>query len=143
VLVSGCAFGGVIFVLLDQLVNAKGGYLRKTAYILSKVAIERKSFHQKALNELIKSRVFVNLPYEKISLVIDHFRPRFFNAGESIFVQGDKSHGIYMIRKGIVEIYQQDHPQPIQLGMEKLLVKSHLLLVVHIARIALPKQMLN
>ena len=116
VLVSGCAFGGVIFVLLDQLVNAKGGYLRKTAYILSKVAIERKSFHQKALNELIKSRVFVNLPYEKISLVIDHFRPRFFNAGESIFVQGDKSHGIYMIRKGIVEIYQQDHPQPIQLG---------------------------
>ena len=116
VLVIGCAFGGVIFVLLDQLVNAKGGYLRKTAYIFSKVAIERKSFHHKALNELIKSRVFVNLPYEKISLVIDHFRPRFFNAGESIFVQGDKSHVIYMIRKGVVEIYQQDHPKPILLG---------------------------
>lgn len=27
VLVIGFAFGGVIFVLLDQLVNAKGGYL--------------------------------------------------------------------------------------------------------------------
>jgi len=77
VLVSGCAFGGVIFVLLDQLVNAKGGYLRKTAYVLSKVAIERKSFHQKALHELIKSRIFFNLPYEKISLVINHFLPAF------------------------------------------------------------------
>jgi len=115
-LIAGCACGGVIFVLLDQVVNAKGGYLRKTAYVMSKVAIEREAFHERALAEIMHLPVFFNLPPEKMAIVLNHLRPRFFTAGESIFNRGEASHGFYLIRKGTLEIHHSDHEKPIVLG---------------------------
>ena len=91
-LIAGCVAGGVIFVLLDQIVNAKGGYLRKTAYVMSKVAIEREAFHERALAEIMHVPVFFNLPPDKMAIILNHLRPRFFTAGESIFSRGEASH---------------------------------------------------
>ena len=93
-LVAGCAIGGVLFVLLDQLVNARGGYLRKTAYVMSKVAIEREAFHARALAEIMRVPIFLDLPADKLSILLSHLRPRFFTAGERIFNRGEDSHGL-------------------------------------------------
>ena len=47
VLIGGCIVGGLLFVLLDQLIGQGGGYLRKTAYIISKSAIKKEKFFAK------------------------------------------------------------------------------------------------
>lgn len=115
-LISGCIAGGILFVLLDQLVNAKGGYLRKKAYVISKTAIERQAFNRKALAEVMNVPIFFNLPAEKMAAVLSHMRPRFFLAGETIFSRCDSSHGLYLIRKGFVLIDHPDRSEPIELG---------------------------
>ncbi|MFM8518540.1 MAG: cyclic nucleotide-binding domain-containing protein [Nevskiaceae bacterium] len=115
-LVVGCAVGGAVFVFLDQLVNARGGYLRKTAYVMSKVAIERQAFHARALAEIMRVPVFLGLPAEKLSVLLSHLRPRFFTAGEQIFKRGEGAHGLYLVRTGVLRIHHPDHDQPIELG---------------------------
>jgi CRP-like cAMP-binding protein len=115
-LIAGCVAGGVIFVLLDQIVNAKGGYLRKTAYVMSKVAIEREKFHESALAEIMHVPIFFNLPPDSMAIILNHLRPRFFTEGESIFSCGEASHGLYLVRKGTLEIHHPDHEKPIELG---------------------------
>ena len=47
ILIGGCIIGGLLFVALDQLIGQGGGYLRKTAYIISKSAVESKKFLEK------------------------------------------------------------------------------------------------
>ncbi len=103
-LISGCAVGGLLFVLLDQMVNARGGYLRKTAYVVSKFSLERKNFRTKAISEIMNVSLFSRIPPEKINIVIDLLRPRFFLKGEKIFSVGDESQGLYVIRKGLLEL---------------------------------------
>ena len=115
-LIAGCVAGGVIFVLLDQIVNAKGGYLRKTAYVMSKVAIEREKFHESALAEIMHVPIFFNLPPDSMAIILNHLRPRFFTEGESIFSRGEASHGLYLVRKGTLEIHHPDHAKTIELG---------------------------
>ena len=115
-LVAGCVVGGIVFVILDQLVNERGGYLRKTAYVMSKVAIEREAFHKRALAEIMRVPVFVDLPAEKLSVLLSHLRPRFFAAGERIFSRGEAAHGLYLVRSGMLRIDHPDHDRPIELG---------------------------
>ncbi len=40
-LVAGACVGGIVFVLLDWALIEHGGYLRKTAYLISKIMHER------------------------------------------------------------------------------------------------------
>jgi CRP-like cAMP-binding protein len=119
-LIVGCVMGGLIFVLLDQLVNAKGGYLRKSAYVMSQAARERKAFHAKALAEVMHLPVFFGLPAEKMSLVLARLRPRFFAAGDTVFARGNPSDGMYFIRKGTVQVHHPDHLTPIELASGQL-----------------------
>lgn len=51
-LISGCAVGGILFVLLDQMVNARGGYLRKTAWWSQSFLLKEKLFIKKQLLKL-------------------------------------------------------------------------------------------
>jgi hypothetical protein len=48
-MIVGCFCGGLLFVLLDQLVNQRGGYLRKTAYLISLASVERTSIHKQVM----------------------------------------------------------------------------------------------
>jgi zinc transporter ZupT len=45
-LVAGACVGGILFVLLDWILVEHGGYLRKTAYLISKVMHERAHLQQ-------------------------------------------------------------------------------------------------
>lgn len=48
-LVAGAGVGGIVFVLLDWVLVEHGGYLRKTAYLISKVMHERAHLPQHTL----------------------------------------------------------------------------------------------
>jgi CRP-like cAMP-binding protein len=83
---------------------------------MSKVAIEREKFHESALAEIMHVPIFFNLPPDSMAIILNHLRPRFFTEGESIFSCGEASHGLYLVRKGTLEIHHPDHEKPIELG---------------------------
>jgi hypothetical protein len=54
-LVAGALVGGIVFVLLDWVLVAHGGYLRKTAYLISKIMHERAHLPQPHLQHIGQS----------------------------------------------------------------------------------------
>jgi hypothetical protein len=99
-MITGCFCGGLLFVLLDQLVNQRGGYLRKTAYVISRASIERASIHKKVIAEIANIPLFYKLDPEHMDIVMRYLKPRLFVQHESIFKPGDPSELIYIVRKG-------------------------------------------
>ena len=99
-MVVGCFCGGLLFVLLDQLVNQRGGYLRKTAYVISRASLERASIHKQVIAEIANIPLFYKLDPEHMDIVMRYLKPRLFVQHESIFTPGDPSELIYIVRKG-------------------------------------------
>ncbi len=99
-MVVGCFCGGLLFVLLDQLVNQRGGYLRKTAYVISRASVERASIHKQVIAEIANIPLFYKLDPEHMDIVMRYLKPRLFVQHESIFKPGEPSELIYIVRKG-------------------------------------------
>jgi len=99
-MVAGCFCGGVLFVLLDQLVNQHGGYLRKTAYAISRASLVRASIHNQVIAEIANIPLFYKLDPEHMDMVMHYLKPRLFVQHDTIFAPGDPSELIYIVRKG-------------------------------------------
>ena len=67
--------GGLLFVLLDQFINQKGGYLRKTAYIISKSAVDKEKFFKKAMKDVADVPLFYKLLFYTFPALIDLGQP--------------------------------------------------------------------
>ena len=85
ILIGGCVIGGLLFVALDQIIGQGGGYLRKTAYIISKSAVERKKFFREILADISKIPIFKSVPPQDIQAIIVRLKPRLFHEGEIVF----------------------------------------------------------
>jgi CRP-like cAMP-binding protein len=103
-MVAGCFCGGLLFVLLDQLVNQHGGYLRKTAYAISRASLVRASNHKQVIAEIANIPLFYKLDPEHMDILMHYLKPRLFVQHESIFTPGDPSELIYIVRKGSLYI---------------------------------------
>jgi CRP-like cAMP-binding protein len=126
-LVVGCIAGGVIFILLDEFINKRGGYLRKKAYVIRKKAVKQREFHQKALSEVMNIPLFFSMPPEKLTIVLSHMRPRFFLEGETLFSRGDRSPGLFLVRKGFVVIHLAESNKAIEVGHGEIIGEIALL----------------
>ena len=78
-------FGGLLFVALDQLIGQGGGYLRKTAYIISKSAVERKKFLEKFFPIYQEYQFFKSVPPQDIQAIIVRLKPRLFQVEKEFF----------------------------------------------------------
>ena len=87
ILIGGCIIGGLLFVALDQLIGQGGGYLRKTAYIISKSAVERKKFFREILADISKIPIFKSVPPQDIQAIIVRLKPRLFHEGERWYLK--------------------------------------------------------
>jgi hypothetical protein len=105
-LLFGAVVGGVLFAALDKIINAQGGFLRKTsstiAYFTSRKAARRRQIvKQLAASELVRL-----LPRELIEEVVTHVNERDFDTNEILFHQGDDGDEIFFIETGAVDISQ-------------------------------------
>lgn len=103
-LIIGGVLGGIVFVMLDQLIVAKGGYLRKTATAITYMSRRRNERIKKLLGRLCMSEFFRAVPQEHIQLLIDHFRPEVFNSGDIVFNEGEPGEKMYFIEEGEIEL---------------------------------------
>lgn len=102
---SGAIIGGVSFVLLNELLNGRGGFLRKPA-TTSRYLRDRKRAETNALlHKLSHVSLLRALPPEEIHAIVRHIEPRRYEGGAVIFHQGDAGDGLYLIDQGAVELY--------------------------------------
>ncbi len=103
-LLGGLIIGGVVFVVLDQLVNAHGGFLRKTAATLAHLREDKRRRMQEWLEELSKFALLRNLSPEHINVLVETIRPVTFYDGEEIVKSGDRVTALYFIKSGAVRV---------------------------------------
>lgn len=103
-LLVGLAVGGVAFVILDQLVNSQGGFLRKGATSVSYfMTLERKR-QEKLVARLSRLPALEKVPAEFINTLVSMFRPRSFVDGEVIVEQQSPVGTIFFVLEGTVDL---------------------------------------
>lgn len=101
-LLVGLITGGILFVALDQIVNAHGGFLRKSAATLAHLREDKRQWMKESLEELSKFDLFRNLPPEHTNTVVGMIRPVTFYDGEELAKAGDHIAALYFIKSGTV-----------------------------------------
>lgn len=103
-LIIGSALGGILFVVLDQLVNRQGGYLRKTATTISYLSSRREKRMKVLLNLVTNSKFLTALKPDDIGVLLDFLKPVAFTKGEILFKEGDPADKVYFIENGNIDL---------------------------------------
>ena len=110
VLIVGAILGGMLFIVLDQVVNAHGGFLRKTATTLSYFSATKRRRVEKLLEEMSRCALFQSFPSKYINSLLKMVRHVNFHDGEVISTQGEEANFFYLITEGKVSARIDDKP---------------------------------
>lgn len=108
-LILGAIAGGLLFVLLDQIVNRHGGYLRKTATAITYMSNRRKEHERLMLELLTRSDFLMALDPEHVKVLIRYLQPVFMHPEEMLFDQGAEGDNMYIIESGHIDILRDGH----------------------------------
>lgn len=103
-LVAGAVAGGIVYVLLDQVVNAHGGFLRKTATTITYIKGNRVKRQRELLEQLSGFSLLRNVPPEHVSTLVSMVRPVRFADGDAVARQGDEITEAVFILKGRIRV---------------------------------------
>jgi len=105
-LLIGAVVGGVLFAVLDQIVNSQGGFLRKTSTTIAYFT-SRKAKHRKyIIEQLATSELVRHLPLELVEEIVTNVNERTYTAGEQLFAEGDDGDVVYFVESGEIEVTQ-------------------------------------
>lgn len=102
-LLVGCVIGGLVYVLLDNVVNKKGGYLRKTSTLLRYYKKLNRKQQEEVLERLAAIPLFQNFPPEYVDELLDVLEPITFEDGEIICEEGEPAEATFLILEGVIE----------------------------------------
>jgi len=100
--------GGVIFIVLDQLLSSHGGYLRKGAYVIAQHAKNKSKRQSELMQSIGNSSFFSSLSPELMNELLKLLHPKFIVQGEALFNTGDASHELYIVRSGSLTLTHTD-----------------------------------
>lgn len=101
-LIFGALLGGVLFVLLDQLVSAKGGFLRRTATAVSYFQRQKHKRQAHLVEQLGSFPLLRKVPAADINTLVPLVKPATFNDGDLLFEQGETAERIFFLLEGTV-----------------------------------------
>lgn len=107
-LAIGCLAGGLLFLLLERWINARGGFLRKTATTISYVRRHERRRMRDLLRSLGRLDVFEGQPDHVLGDLAEALVPVSVEAGTAIFHRGDPSHSMCVLAEGEVDLYGAD-----------------------------------
>jgi zinc transporter ZupT len=99
-LAVGMIAGGIFFVVLDKLVNSRGGFLRKTATILTHITARQNSRQKKLFQQLSKVALFHNLSPSKANLIIPYLHRYHYRQGKIMVHDGDPGDMFFIVENG-------------------------------------------
>lgn len=100
----GAGAGGLLFEFLNQLLNNRGAFLRKTSLITKHILKTKRREARKMIEALSRVKMLQVLPPEAVAQMIPHVRPLRFKSGETVFKQGDRASDLYFIVSGLVQV---------------------------------------
>ena len=101
-LVVGAMAGGILYFLLDQLVNAHGGFLRRTATSVAYFQLRRRRRKARIAEELGRFPLLGDLDAEHIDSLVTMLRPVAYNDGDVVIRQGEACRELIFILTGAV-----------------------------------------
>jgi zinc transporter ZupT len=107
-LLIGAAIGGALYFFLDQLVNAQGGFLRKTTTSIQYFRLLKKKRQLLLLEKLSQVELLQSLSPEHINTLVEAARPVAWLDGDVIFGEGDEPDWLIFILEGHVEAVSSD-----------------------------------
>ncbi len=101
----GGTIGGVGFIVLNEMLNGSGGFLRKRSTTATFLRARRKEEIAILLEHLSRVPLLRALPPQDIQAIVPHVETVRYTEGERIFSQGDRGDALYLVDKGIVDLY--------------------------------------
>ncbi|MBI4646413.1 MAG: cyclic nucleotide-binding domain-containing protein [Bacteroidia bacterium] len=127
VLAGGAALGGIFFFILNQIVNNKGGFLRKTGTSL----MHLKKLHQRKLKNITKKisnvPLFNHLPAQEIQALIPYIIKRYYKTGKYLLHHDDPGDRLIILESGKVKLVDEDQNKTIDFADELILGEIELL----------------
>jgi zinc transporter ZupT len=108
-LAIGMVAGGVAFVLLNRLIENRGGFLRKTATTLTHIHSKNEILQEKFFQRLSKVGFFNNLSPARAHLITPYLNRYLYRQGKIIVHEGDPGDNFYIIEKGSAIIMDDKH----------------------------------
>jgi zinc transporter ZupT len=99
-LATGMVIGGIFFVALNKLVNLQGGFLRKTATILTHITAKHDKRQRKLFKRLSKVSFFHNISPSKAQLIIPYLNRYHYRQGKIMVHEGDPGDLFFIIESG-------------------------------------------
>lgn len=103
-LAAGCIIGGILFVVLDQLVNQHGGFLRKVSTTVFHLRRQEAKRFRALLSRLRRIGLFSGLPRNVVSDLAAAATSHEFKKGETLFREGDEAGCTFIIEDGSVAL---------------------------------------
>ena len=104
--VGGALCGGLIFDLLNQMLNNRGAFLRNLSNAKEYVARSKRRRARRVLGRLSRLEAFRSVPPEELADLVKRAHRRQLADGEKVFAPGDASDEIYFVRKGRIRIHE-------------------------------------
>lgn len=103
-LILGGILGGVIFILADQLLNAKGGFLRKYATSVAYLSRQKAKRNADVLRALGQVELLRAVPVSAVDELVQAVKERVYQAEDTIFEQGDEGDFMIFVKSGEIEL---------------------------------------
>jgi CRP-like cAMP-binding protein len=101
-LVLGAILGGIVFTVLDQIINAHGGFLRKTATAITFFRTAKRRRLEELLENLSRFPLLQSVPADYINTLVTLVRPVAFHPGEVIAREGNEIDSLIFILQGTI-----------------------------------------
>lgn len=106
-LALGCILGGILFVILNQVVNNKGGFLRKAATTINHLKRKKTQEIKRVFKKMSRVPLLNRLPPEEIQALLPYISSRTYKKGSTIIRQGDPGDSLFIIERGKVDILDE------------------------------------
>lgn len=107
-LAAGCVAGGLLFELLNQIINRRGGFLRKAATLLYHVTRSKRTRATEVIEHLARMQVFRALPPAEIAKLVPYIDLLELRKGVEVFEAGDDCDALFLIDAGSVDVTLRD-----------------------------------
>lgn len=103
-LVVGSIIGSVFFIMVNQLVNNSGGFLRKPSTLVAYLTQQENRLLKRRMLQLKHLSIFQDLSEADLHKLAQNLGTIRCPAGTGLYCQGDPSGSLYLIEEGKIEL---------------------------------------
>jgi CRP-like cAMP-binding protein len=100
--------GGLLFVVLNQIVNRHGGFLRKASTTFFYLRGQRRVRYKRCIERVKRFELLRQISGQDLMDLVDAATSRSFEAGTTLFRTLDPARYLYVVEQGTVELTRTD-----------------------------------